>query len=143
MSESVEFCGEKFRVADKVGAMPIMRFAKIAKAGVDANELDGLAALYDVLEQCIHPSDWYRFEQHADAQHADGEQLLAVVQEAFTLMAQRPTQRSSDSSDGPQTIEPPSTAVSSSPDSVIDRLNGQGRPDLALVVRRRQESLSA
>ena len=138
---TVDFLGESFRVADRVGALPLMRFAKIAKSGVDANELDGLVAMYDLLGQVIHAEDWARFEDHADDQHADGDQLLELVQEALALVAARPTGRLSDSSDGPQTIEPRSTDVSSSP--VISRLNEQGRPDLALLVRKRQESLSA
>lgn len=137
----VEFCGEDFRVADKVGAMALMRFAKVAQSGVDSSTLAGMAALYDVLAQMIHPDDWPRFEAHADRQHAEGDELLGVVQDVFAAMAGRPTGRSSDSSGGPQIIEPSSTAGSSSP--VIARLNGQGRPDLALLVRKRQESLTA
>lgn len=145
---TVDFLGEQFKVADKVGALAVMRFAKIAKAGVDASELDGLVALYDLLGQVVHPDDWARFEEHADSQHADGDALLELVQEVFALIAARPSGRSSDSSDGPRTIEPSSTVVSSSPDTapteaVISRLNGEGRPDLALLVRRRQESLTA
>ena len=136
---TVDFLGAEFKVADKVGALPLMRFAKVARAGVDASELEGLAAMYDLLGQVIHPDDWARFENHADREHADGDQLLALVQEVFALMAARPTGRSSDSSGGPQTIEPSSPVDSSSP--VIHRLNEQGRPDLALLVRKRQESL--
>jgi hypothetical protein len=144
MSETVEFCGVQFRIAEKVAALPLMRFAKVAKAGVDATELDGMAAMYDLLEQVIHPDDWAKFERHADHERADGEQLLEVVQAVFVLLADRPTGRSSDSSDGPRTIEPSSTADSSSPgSSVIARLNGSGRPDLALLVRKREESLTA
>jgi hypothetical protein len=141
MTETVEFCGETFHIADKVAALPLMRFAKAAKAGVDSDDLDGLAALYDVLGQCIHPDEWGRFESHADRERADGDQLLEVVQEVFTLLAARPTGRSSDSSGGPRTIEPSSTVDSSS--RVIADLNDRGRPDLALVVRKRQEFLSA
>lgn len=141
MSDTVEFLGESFRVADRVGALPIMRFAKAAKSGADANDMDGLVALYDLLAQVIDPADWPRFEAHADAQHADGADLLKVVQEALALVAGRPTGRSSDSSGGPRIIEPSSTDGSSSP--VIHRFNQQGRPDLALLVRKRQESLSA
>jgi len=138
---TVDFLGEQFRVAERVGALPIMRFAKAAKSGTDSNDMEGLVALYDLLAQVIHPDDWRRFEAHADAEHADGDQLLAVVQAALAAVAGRPTGRSSDSSAGPQIIEPSSTDDSSSP--VIHRLNEQGRPDLALLVRRRQESLTA
>lgn len=145
MNETVEFLGETFTVAERIGSLPIMRFAKIAKQGVDANDLEGLSALYDLLRQCITDGDWARFEKHADTQRADGDQLLEVVQAVFTVVAGRPTGRSSDSSGGPRIIEPSSTVGSSSPDTdrVIRRLNDEGRPDLALLVRRRAESLTA
>ena len=148
MTDTVDFLGEKFAVSERIGAMPLMRFAKIAEGGVDSNEMAGLAAIYDLLEQCIAPEDWKRFERHADAQRAQGDQLLEVVKDVFAIVAQRPTGQPADSSGGLRTIEPSSPAASSSPvvdstERVIDRLNAQGRPDLALAVRRRQEALSA
>jgi len=145
MTETIPFLGEDFHVAESVGAMPLMRFAKIAKSGTGTGDMDGLAAIYDLLEQCIHPDDWGRFQAHADKVRASGDQLLDMVREVFTVLAGRPTGRSSDSSDGPLVIEPNSTDDSSSPDTdrVIRRLNDQGRPDLALLVRRREESLIA
>ncbi len=144
---SIEWLGESFQVV-KPGSLPLMRFAKIAKAGVDGDTLDGLAAMYGMLEQCIHEDDFPRFEAHADDRRADGDELMEAVKDTFRVLSDRPTGRSSDSSDGPRTIEPNSTAVSSLPDTgperVISRLNEQGRPDLALLIRRRQEeSLSA
>ena len=141
MTETVEFHGAEFHVAEKVGLMPLMRFAKVAKSGVDSNELDGLAAMFDLLEQVIHPDDWSRFEQHAADLRADGDELMGLVSKVMSVIGERPTGRSSDSSDGPQTIEPRSTGGSSSPAGrVIDRLNAEGRPDLALLVRKREES---
>ena len=138
---TVDFLGESFRVADRVGALPLMRFAKLAKSGLDIDEMDGLVAAYDLLGQVIHAEDWARFEEHADREHAGGDELLDFIASALVVASARPTGRPSDSSDGPQTIEPSSTDDSSSP--VISRLNEQGRPDLALLVRKRQESLSA
>lgn len=140
----IDFEGETFRVADKVGLMPLMRFATIARSGVDANELEGLAAMYDLLEQCIHPDDWARFTDHATKVRASGDDLNDVVARAMAEVAKRPTGRPSVSSDGPRAIEPSSTVDSSSPGTarVIDMFNEQGRPDLALMVRKRQESLT-
>ena len=141
MTETVEFHGATFHVAEKVGLMPLMRFAKVARSGVDANELEGLAAMYDILQQAIHPDDWARFEQHANDTRVDGDDLMRMVSEVMAVIGARPTGRSSVSSDGPQIIEPRSTDVSSSPAGrVIDRFNSEGRPDLALLVRRREES---
>lgn len=146
MSGTIEFLGAEFHVADKVSSLAFMRFAKVAKAGTDAEDMDGLAAMYDLLQQCIATEDWHRFEAHADTQRADSEQLLEVIQKVFAVLADRPTGRSSDASDGPRIIEPSSTVDSSSPapaERAISRLNEQGRPDLALLVRRRAESQSA
>lgn len=145
---TVEFLGEEFAVAERVSALAFMRFAKLARAGVDADDIEGQAAMHDMLEQCIAPSDWYRFQTLADRERADGAQLLDLIQRVFAVLAARPTERPSSSSDGPQIIEPNFTEDSSSPatgpDRVIAKFNDQGRPDLALLVRRRQEeSLSA
>ena len=151
MSDTVEFCGEVFQVGERVGVMQLMRYARVVKrvqerqrsgaktTGVD--EMEALDATLSLLEQCVHPDDWDRFERVTTEQGVDSEGYMTFAGQVMSLLAGRPTGRSSDSSGGPQTIEPSSTADSSSP--VISRLNDQGRPDLALLVRKRQESLSA
>jgi hypothetical protein len=136
MTATVEFAGERFGIADRVGLMAMMRFAKVAKSGVDSNELDGLAAMYDLLEQCIADDEWERFQAHADKVRADGDELMTVVNNVFGVLSERPTRRPSDSSAGPSTTKANSTGDSSS--RVIARLEEQGRPDLALVVSRAQ-----
>lgn len=141
MTETVDFFGADFRVAERVGLMPMMRFAVLAKTGIDANEMEALAAMHDLLKNCIADDEWDRFERHAVDHRADGDDLMQVVGKVMAVLADRPTKRSSDSSDGPRVIEPFSTDDSSS--RVVDRLNEQGRPDLALIVRRREEFLSA
>lgn len=146
-TEEVDLLGEKFHVAEKVGLMPAMRFAMVAQSGVDANEIEGLAAMHELLRQCVHPQDWDRFQRHAVTVCADGDELMECVGTVMAVLANRPTGRSADSSDGPRIIEPNSTEGSSSLDTgsekVIQRLNERGRPDLALIVRERQEWLSA
>lgn len=135
---TIEFLGEDFAIAERVGVLPLMRFAKVAKRGTDSMSMAGLAAMYDLLEQCIDADDWDRFCDHASEQRADGEQLMSVVGDVLSGIAGRPTQRPSDSSDGS-----PSTSESSVDDSVrqvIADLEAKGRPDLALVVQQAQES---
>lgn len=138
MSE-VDFCGEQFAVADRIGAMPLMRFAKVAQAGVDSDDLAGLAAMYDLLEQCLSPKDWHRFQQVADRERVDSEVLMQFVAKVMGMVTDRPTERPSDSSDGLPSTVPNSTVVSSSP--VIARL--KGRPDLQLMVLQAQEARAA
>lgn len=131
---SVEFLGEGFTISERIGLMPLMRFAKAAKSGVDTDDLAGLTAMYDLLEQCIAPEDWQKFEEHATKQRADGEQLMGFVAEVMAVITDRPTSRPSDSSAGPSTTPASSTDASSR--QVINRFESSGRPDLALMVER-------
>jgi hypothetical protein len=130
---TVEFAGRTFRVADKVGLMPLMRFAHIARQGVDASDMDGLAAIYDLLRSAIADEDWRAFEDHATDVRADGDELLAIATEAIQVVAARPTVEPSDSSDGQPTASRSSADGSSS--EVIARLEAQGRPSIALMVQ--------
>jgi hypothetical protein len=134
--EAVEFAGESFAMAKRIGLMPLMRFAKIAQGGVDSQELAGLAAMYDLLEQCIAPEDWARFQAAADRSRADDEELMAVVGEVIERLSDRPTRRPSDSSAGSPTTALKSTASPSSP--VLQRL--AGRQDLQAFVVAAQEA---
>jgi hypothetical protein len=134
----LEFAGESFEVSDRIGLMPLLRFAHFARAGVDSNEMEGLASMYDILQQVIAESDWDRFQDHATEVRADEDELMGVIPAAIQLITARPTRQPSDSSDGL-----PTTSVSSPVDSssqVIARLEGQGRPDLALIVSQAEAS---
>lgn len=103
---SIEFKGQRFKVADKVNLMAVMRLAIVGKRGADANDMEGLYALHGVLSTCLAKDDWERFEQHAVDTFADGDDLMGVYRDAVEKIAARPTQRSSDSSAGPQTTSP-------------------------------------
>ena len=142
--DTVAFGGEQFVVADAIGLMPLMRFAKVAQAGADSSDLEGLAAMYDLLEQCIHEDDWVRFQKVATRVKADDKALFGVVREVMATVAGRPTRRPSDSSDGPPSTKPNSGDVSSSRSlRVVQRLEDDGRPDLALMVQMAEEARSA
>lgn len=138
---TVEFEGEEFLVSERVGMMALMKFAKMAQAGVDSMSMLGLATMYDLLEQCIAPEDWDRFCAHADETRADGEQLMMTVGKTIAVLAGRPTTRPSDSSDG--SLSTNESSVDDSALRVIADLEEQGRPDLALHVLRAQEGLRA
>lgn len=132
------FEGETFQLADKIGLMPLMRFAHVSRRGVDSNDMEGLAAIYDLLKQCIADEDWDRFEDVATRTRADGDDLLSVVSQAIEAISERPTREPSVSSAGQPSTSGSSTDGSSSP--VIARLEGQGRPDLALIVEQAERS---
>lgn len=134
------FAGESFAVADRIGWMPLMRFAVLAKSGVDTDDMEGLVAVHDLLRSCIAEQDWERFQAHADKIRA-GEELLQVVTEAVALITSRPTSRPSDSSDGPPQTSGPSADGSGSPvTSLVERLESQGRPSIAYMVEQAQAS---
>lgn len=147
MTGTVEFWGEQLKLADKVGMMPVMRLARVQQrvAGSskpsDADAAELMVAMLDVVEQCLADEEWSRFEHLATIHRIGTREIEAFLDTVMLAVADRPTSRSSDSSDGPRTIEPSSTDGSSLP--VIDRFNAQGRPDLALLVRKRQEALTA
>lgn len=108
------FQGRQFRAADKFGLMPLLKFAHVAKKGMDSADMEALAVVYDVLAQAIHPEDWDAFCDHATEVRAETDDLLEVVSQAIEVMTARPTGRSSESSDGPTTTSPSSPAASSS-----------------------------
>lgn len=54
-AETITFLGRDFRIADKVGLMPLLAFANASKAGLRTEDLDGLAAMYAMIRDCIHP----------------------------------------------------------------------------------------
>lgn len=136
MSE-VEAFGDRFRVAERVGLMPLMRFAHLADAGVDSEDMSALAAMYDLLEQCFLAEDWARFQRAATKARADGEALMGVVKEAIQVISERPTSPPSDSLDGQTTTAPKfdSAPVSSPEVRLIRTLEASGRADKAEFVR--------
>lgn len=119
LAEKIEFGGQWFRIGSKVGLMPLMKFAHAAKSQVDTSDMDALAAIYEILQDCIMAAvppcgkcgpctsnpprmdqcpyadagDWGRFERHAVDTHADAEELLPVVTQVIERLTARPTRR--------------------------------------------------
>lgn len=133
--EHVEFMGRKFRVAEKIGAMPLLKFS--AFADVSTTDPRAMAAMYAMLRDCIHPGhpacgkcekckagqetackeydagDWAAFETHAIDSRADAEELLDVITKVMEIISGRPTGPRSPSSGGRRAISGGSTARSS------------------------------
>lgn len=137
----VDFKGLKVQLSDYVSPLALMKFASAAEGGADTDTIEGMAALYEVLQELVSDDQWRAFSKHVTKARASGEDLLDFAGEAMVLLLDRPTEQPSDSSGGLQTIEPSSTADSSS--RVIDRFERSGRPDLALLVQRTTESRAA
>lgn len=96
-SEKIEFMGEQFRLADKVGLLPLLKYSAYA----DSPDLLGPAAgaLYQVLKDTIHPDDWARWEQVAMDRKAGADDLFAVMSKAIEILTARPTTPPPGSSD--------------------------------------------
>lgn len=111
----VEFMGAEYRIAEKVGLMPLMKFAHVSSKGLDSSDMDGLAAMYAMIQDCIDPAEWSRFEHDAMEKKADGEAIFGVVAKVIEILTARPTQRPAESSAGPRLTSENSKGSSSSP----------------------------
>lgn len=132
--KTVEFMGRRFRIADKVGAMPLLKFSMYADMAV--SDPRAMGAMYAMLRDCIRPGsgcgdckactdgdesdckdwdpgDWAAFEQHAMESRAEADDLLDVIAKTMELLSGRPTAPSSPSSGGRRSISAGSTARSS------------------------------
>lgn len=132
MAESL-FCGETFEVdVDLLSDWDLTEYAA-ATYGPDGevNEYQGRAALLRLVLVTMAPKEQTRFRQTARAKKATLDDLIGVFRQVVEARTDRPTGRPSDSSAGP-----PATAESSAPDYslVQERLERDGRPDLALIV---------
>lgn len=141
---SFDFLSERFRMSEKIGLMPLMKFAMTAKQGVGSDDLEGLAAMYAMIRDCVDqtkpqkpvldeagqprigddgqpvteddgPSEWDRFEAHAINSKAEAEDLFGVVSKVIEALSARKAQRPGVSSAGPPTTSGSSKAISSTP----------------------------
>lgn len=134
-TRSVEFMGRRFRIADKIGLMPLLKFS--AAADFDVNDPRALAAMYAMLRDCVYPgtpacgdcpecekgderacpeytrSEWPAFEEHAMMTRADADELLDVITKVVEMIAGRPTKPPQPSSNGQRGISAGSMATGS------------------------------
>lgn len=117
--DEFRFYGETFQVAARVGAMPLLRFASVADSGIEAEEMEGLAAMHELLRDCLAAGDWPRFQKTASDNKADAEELMEVCAAIYQAVTGRPTERPSDSVAGSlvttESSREPLSSVASSP----------------------------
>lgn len=131
------FFDEKFRLADRVGIMPMLAFGMASKQGLDSDDMEGLAALYSLIRSVIHrppllddegarvrdangkalrnEAEWDRFQALAEDEQAEGEDLMEFVNKAMEVMSARPRKPRAVSSATSRTTSGNSRAGSSSP----------------------------
>ena len=115
MTNQIEFLGESFSVAPKIGLMPLLRFAHFAQTGAGTGDMQALDAIYSVLKSAIADEEWARFEAYATETRAEAADLLGCVRDAIAVISTRPTQPPSVSSDGSSETEKSSSDGSSWP----------------------------
>ena len=132
---TVEFLGRNFRIAEKVGLMPMLKFS--AHAELRTTDPGAMAAMYEMIRDCIYsgnpgcgecasckaddeeacaqydPGDWNEFERHAIDTKAEADDLLDVITKTIELISGRPTEPPSSSSPGRRSTRDASMARSS------------------------------
>lgn len=87
----IEFMGELFTLPAHISFMPMLLFAKAAKSGLNTGDMDGLAALYDMIHGCLEPEDSERFDRVALDKRASDAELMDVVTRIMEAINARPT----------------------------------------------------
>lgn len=149
----ITLAGEDFRVAEKVGLMPLLKFSHAANLRTDDDR--AYAAMYEILRDVIleaeepcgqcpgckqaspNPAardcsfadegDWERFQDHAVRCKSDADELLDVVGQAIKLITARPTESPRSSSAGRQGTSRKSTAVRSTRQAAVSRRSPRGK----------------
>lgn len=133
---TAEFYGRTFKANPDVSAWDTMEFfAMLRDAAEDPegmNPATALVSLRDFAVETVHPDDRPAFRAHARKNRATEDALLEFLGLKVEVDAERPTERSGDSSPGPTSIEQNSASSSGGKDSPLTGLAlVRQRPDLA------------
>lgn len=131
----IELLGKQFRVAEKIGLMPLLKFASASEMSTE--DPRAMSAVYAMLKDCIYEGspgcgeceqckagnetacksydkgDWGAFEQHAIETKADADELLGTISQVLEVISGRPTAPPAGSSPGRRTTRRVSTGNSS------------------------------
>lgn len=149
----VTLAGRDFRVAEKVGLMPLLKFSHAAN--LRADDARAYVAMYEILRDVIMeaedpcgecpgcknaaPSptardcnfadegDWDKFQEHAVECKAEADELFDVVEQAIKLISARPTESRSSSTQGSRNGSRRSTAGISGKRGAGSKASPRGR----------------
>jgi hypothetical protein len=88
---TIPFMGKSFTLPDKIAYMAFLIFAKIAKSGVNDEDMEGMSAMYDMIHGCLAPADSDRFDQVAVDERASAEEIFEFVAAVMEAAVARPT----------------------------------------------------
>jgi hypothetical protein len=149
--DTFTYFGTEFEVPATVGAGALLRFAWLmkgavaqstrgeqakrraltdegrARARVDIIEADlsASSAIYELLTACLGAGQMEQFLAVADANGVTQDALMEVCDRIQGVIGDRPTRRSADSSDGPQTSGQPSTDAGSGPTEIPEDMTAR------------------
>lgn len=107
-----------FRVADRIGALAMMRLGKMAGADPSLySDLEWLGAMFTMIQQVVADEEWGRFEKFCTEQRVEIESLQKVLNDAMEVMSRRPTKSRSGSASGQTETAPVWSGDSSAPES--------------------------
>jgi hypothetical protein len=108
--------GVTFTPQGGVSMMDVSEFARLASQGLDSQSPEAIGFLADVYLSLLGPQQYRLFREHCRKHSTDAAVLVEILGDlvagAVEEEAGRPTGRSSDSSDGPQSIPDTQTVVS-------------------------------
>lgn len=128
--------GELFTVSDRDLTIVFAKFARAATSGLDTADMEGLAAMLDMLEGIVVDEDQPRLVNLSKRIGLDGEKLMEIIQAVIEAKTGRPTVQPSGSPAGLSTTgvsskAPSSSAVSLTPPGDDWKDSPLGRRELA------------
>jgi hypothetical protein len=103
-----------------ISVLDLSEYARLATQGVDSDSPEGMAILADVYSGLLGGS-YQKFREHCRKNGTGSDVLVNIIGDLITDAADRPTNRPSDSSDGPTNDADTVTVVSFSRNSVEQR----------------------
>lgn len=131
VEDTFDYFGEEVRIHPDYTALLVTEFLD-GVAHLDETDPDAAVALKNFSRQFVHPDDFDRFWQLALSNRQDASDLMEVYQAIGAALTGRPTQRPSDSSDGPPSTEPKS--LDGSLVRGLDRYEGRADLQQGLVL---------
>lgn len=133
--ETFGYFGATIRVHPDLSDLALIDFAVMGDSiDEETSGTEAIGAVMSMLRAVVHPEDFDEFWSLSKANRQTVDDLTDVVEKLVVAVTERPTQRPSASSRGQRSTGERSEGDSSS--RVVNRLEEQGRPDLALLVQR-------